>query len=112
MCMAPVSLSIGLITEWMMSAPSGSASIAHRAFAPAASILQALHAPPKHVVLPTCVNADDGPHSMVVRHDHHSGRPNYVDDGECIRMKKFLDSGALRLPQSFEDCRRIGDRTG
>src|SRR5688572_17050912 len=45
------------------------------------------HAPPKDIVLPARVNADHGPHSMIVRHDHHSRRPNYVDDGERIRMK-------------------------
>jgi hypothetical protein len=37
--MAPVSRSIGLTTEWVMSEPSGTASPSHRAFAPAASIL-------------------------------------------------------------------------
>src|SRR6476620_131570 len=113
MCMAPVSLSIGLITEWMMSEPSGSASIVLRAFAPAASILwRSFHAPPKHIVLPARVNADDGPHSMIVRHDHHHRRPNHVDDGEHIRLKELFDSSALGLAQFFEDCRRIAYRAG
>src|SRR5262245_36833579 len=86
----------------------------HRAQGLRASCLdfvwRSFHAPPKHIVLPARVNTDDGPHSMIVGHDHHSWRPNHFDDGERIRMKEFLDFSALGLSQSFEDCRLIGHR--
>src|SRR5262249_53248344 len=61
-------------------------------------VWRSFHAPPKHIVLPARVNTDDGPHSMIVGHDHHSWRPNHFDDGERIRMKEFLDFSALGLP--------------
>src|SRR6516164_8824638 len=70
------------------------------------------HPPPKHIVLPARINADDGPHSMIVRHDHHSGCPDDIDDGERIRMKKLPNSGALRFPQPFEDCCWIRNSAG
>src|SRR6478609_11763755 len=75
-------------------------------------VWRSFHAPPKHIVLPARIDADDGPHSMIVRHDHHPRRPNHVDDGEHIRMKELFDSSALGLSQSFEDCRRVGHRAG
>src|SRR5262245_24721979 len=57
----------------------------HRAQSLRASCLdfvwRSFHAPPKHIVLPARVNAYDGPHSVIVRHDHHSMCPNHVDDG-------------------------------
>src|SRR4029079_8498729 len=105
---------IGLITEWMISAPRGSASVAHRAFAPAGLdfVWDSFAAPPNRMFLPARIDADDGPHSMIVRHDHHPRRPNHVDDGEHIRLKELFDSSALGLAQFFEDCRRIAYRAG
>src|SRR5215471_18647120 len=94
----------------MMSVPSGSASISQSALAPAASILFGVPFRRRQNTLSSQarVNTNHSPHSMIVRHDHDSRRPNHVEDGERIRVKDFLDFSTLRFAQSFEDCRWVG----
>src|SRR4029079_18269582 len=38
-------------------------------------------APPEYVVLATRIDADDGPHLVIVGHHHHAGCPHHVYDG-------------------------------
>src|SRR5262249_107037 len=75
-------------------------------------VWRSFYSSPEHIVFASSVDTDHSPHSMIMRHDHHSGCPNHVEDGERSRVKDFLDFSTVRLAQSFEDRRWIGYGTG
>src|SRR6516164_11606200 len=62
---------------------------------------------PKNVVLAARVNANDGPHFVVVGPDRHSWPPDDIENGEVTRMIDFLHTRALRLAYSFKDGPRL-----
>jgi len=55
------------------------------------------NAAPEYVVFAAGVDADDGPHLMVVGEERHVGAPNYVEDGEGVGAEEGLDAGLGRL---------------
>ena len=61
---------------------SGSECVCPGSFDMALRII--LDASLEDVVLASSVNANDGPHVMIVRHDRHTRRPNGIDDREVM----------------------------
>src|SRR5258706_8893199 len=47
---------------------------------------------------------------MIVRHDHHVWRPEYVDDGEFRRAVQRLDATRFELAESVDDVCRVRHR--
>jgi hypothetical protein len=68
----------------------------------------ALDAPPKDIVLPTRIEANHRPHSMVVRHHRHCRGPDHVEDGQIRCVIELLKLGTLGFAQSPENACRIG----
>ena len=66
-------------------------------------------AAPENILLTPAINADDRPHVMVMRHDHHMRTPDYVQDAQFIGSVKLPDSGALWLAGCIEQGCRLGD---
>ena len=63
--------------------------------------------PPKHVVLSPAVDADHGPHLMIVGHDCHHGSLDDIEDREIRRVIELLNFGSLRLANPFENRIRV-----
>src|SRR5712692_3632858 len=68
------------------------------------------HAAPEDVVLTAGIDADNGPHLVVMRHDSHPWPPDDVEDRELGRAVEHLGSCALRLAQDLQNLARSGDR--
>src|SRR4029077_7203994 len=66
-------------------------------------------AAPDDVVFAAGVNADDGPHLVIVGEEGHVGTPDYVEDGEGVGAEESLNAGAGGLAESFQDGGGIGD---
>ena len=79
-------------------------------FHPASCILR--QSAPEDVVLAAGVQADDGPHAVVVRQDRHVRRPDDVEDGQLGRVVDLLDAGLGRRAEALQDRCGIADRTG
>jgi hypothetical protein len=97
----------------MMSRPSGSASRSPSDFAPAASILPPVSSGSRRhedVVLAAGVDADHGPHQMIVRHDRHARPPDDVEDRQIRSVIELLHLGPPRLAKPGDDAGRIGNR--
>jgi len=69
------------------------------------------NATPEDVVFAAGVNADDGPHLVIVGEERHVGAPDDVEDGEEGRAEESLDAGAGRFAEGFQDGGGIGDGT-
>src|SRR5258708_22618164 len=67
-------------------------------------------ASPEDIVLSARVNANHGPHAMIVRHHHHAWRPHHIEDCKGIRMEELADFSALRLTEPAEDRRWLRRR--
>src|ERR1700730_3023883 len=68
--------------------------------------------PPQDVVLATRVDADDGPHLVVVGHDGHPWPPDDIQDREISRAVERLDLRAAWLTQRLQDRPGSLDRPG
>src|SRR5258708_35916334 len=69
-------------------------------------------ASPEDIVLPARVNANHGPHAMIVRHHHHAWRPHHIEDCKRIRMEELADFSTLRLTEPTQDRGWPGHRAG
>ena len=82
--------------------PSGSASPVLRALAPAASSLPSAPGTRLQKILSSLrINANNGPHSMVVGHDGHLQPPDHIEDCQVRRMIKLLHFGPLGLAETL-----------
>ena len=66
-------------------------------------------AAPEDVVFPASVNADDGPHLVIVGEERHVRAPDDIEDGEGIGAEEGLDAGLGGFAERFEDAGGIGD---
>jgi hypothetical protein len=49
------------------------------------------------ILLATSIDADDGPHAMIVGFELHPGSPAQVEDSQIVCPVNRLDAGTLRL---------------
>jgi hypothetical protein len=52
------------------------------------------------ILLATSIDADDGPHAMIVGFELHPGSPAQVEDSQIVYPVNRLDAGTLRLSES------------
>ena len=68
--------------------------------------------PPEDVVLAARVDADDGPHPMVMRQLAHLRSPDEVENGEFRGSIEYVNLGTARLAQGLKDLSRGGNGGG
>jgi hypothetical protein len=65
---------------------------------------------PEDIVLTPSVDADHGPHAVIVRRDCHAWRQDDIEDGERGRMVELLHGWALGLAKASQDEYGVGNR--
>jgi hypothetical protein len=52
-------------------------------------------AAPKDIVFASGIDADDGPHIMIVGENGHHRRPEDVEDGQIVRLVELVNPSAF-----------------